>query len=135
RRDLLELGMQVLRDVRNALEVDRFDHPFLVVANGPQAVGLEQVVLRGARELELGEGLGVAAHRDVVDAYARAVEEGLQPLRLDVTTPGQPVDGAGGGGRRGPGAERRGADAGTGDGGLPEEIAAISEGGHAFLLG
>ena len=95
RRDLLEFRVHVLGDVRDAVQVDRLDHAFLRITQRPQAVGFEQVVLRGARQLELGEGLGVAAHADVVDADAGRVEEALDALRLDMAAPGQPVDGAG----------------------------------------
>ena len=61
-------------------ELDRLDEALLLVAHRPEPVGLEEVVLRRARELELRERLGVAAHPDVVDADAGGVEEGLDAL-------------------------------------------------------
>jgi hypothetical protein len=134
RRDLLELGVQVLRDVRDRLEVDRLDHPLLHVAHRPEAVGLEEVVLRGARKLELRERLGVAAHADVVDADARRIEERLDAGRLHVAAPGEPVDGAGSHRAARPATEGSGgAESHAREGSLLQEIAPVGISSHVAL--
>ena len=133
-RDLLELGVHVLRDVRDAVELDGLDEALLVIAHRPEPVGLEEVVLARPRELELGEGLRVAAHAHVVDPDARGIEERLDALRLHVPAPGQPVHGARRGRRTGRYPHRGAGQGPPGQRRPPEELPSTHRGAHTCPL-